>query len=43
MMVNDAIRAQAEKDGMLSLANSARVLVNMGETTAEEMMRMTSN
>ncbi len=39
----DAIRAQAEKDGMLSLANSARVLVNMGETTAEEMMRMTSN
>ena len=39
----DAIRAQAEKDGMLSLADSARVLVNMGETTVDEMMRMTAS
>ena len=39
----DAIRAQAQKDGMLSLADSARVLVNMGETTVDEMMRMTAS
>jgi type IV pilus assembly protein PilB len=39
----DAIKAQAIKDGMLTLADSARVLVNMGETTVDEMMRMTSS
>jgi type IV pilus assembly protein PilB len=39
----DAIRDQAIKDGMLTLADSARVLVNMGETTVEEMMRMTAS
>lgn len=39
----DAIRDQAVKDGMLTLADSARVLVNMGETTVEEMLRMTAS
>ena len=39
----DAIKEQAIKDGMLTLADSARVLVNMGETTVDEMMRMTSS
>jgi len=39
----DAIRDQAVKDGMLTLADSARVLVNMGETTVDEMMRMTAS
>ncbi|MDA0875367.1 MAG: GspE/PulE family protein [Bacteroidetes bacterium] len=39
----DAIKAQAIKDGMLTLSDSARVLVNMGETTVDEMMRMTSS
>ncbi len=39
----DAIRDQAVKDGMLTLADSARVLVNMGETTVEEMVRMTAS
>ncbi|MDE2995915.1 MAG: ATPase, T2SS/T4P/T4SS family [Bacteroidota bacterium] len=39
----DAIRDQAVKDGMLTLADSARVLVDMGETTVEEMLRMTAS
>ena len=39
----DAIKEQAIKDGMLTLADSARVLVNMGETTVDEMMRMTAS
>ena len=38
----DAIREEALKDGMLTLAASARILVNEGETSVEEMMRMTS-
>ncbi len=38
----DAIREEALKDGMLTLAASARVLVNEGETSVDEMMRMTS-
>ena len=38
-----AIRKQAEKDGMLSLGNSARELVKMGATTLEEVLRMTSS
>ena len=37
-----AIRKQAEKDGMLSLGDSARELVKMGATTLEEVLRMTS-
>jgi len=41
-MVNeDAIRDVAVEEGMLSLQDSARVLVSMGETTLEEMLRVT--
>ncbi len=39
----DAIRTQAEKDGMLGLGDSARELVKMGATTLEEVLRMTSS
>lgn len=39
----DAIRDQALKDGMLTLADSARELVKMGATTLEEMLRMTAS
>jgi type II secretory ATPase GspE/PulE/Tfp pilus assembly ATPase PilB-like protein len=39
----DAIRIQAEKDGMLSLQDSARELVKMGVTTVEEMLRTTAS
>jgi len=38
----DAIRTQAVEDGMLTLQESARVLVTMGETSVEEMMRVTA-
>lgn len=34
--------SEALKDGMLTLAASARFLVNEGETSVDEMMRMTS-
>lgn len=39
----DAIRDKAVEEGMLTLADSARVLVNMGETTVAEMVRMTAS
>ena len=39
----DSIRDQAIADGMLTLADSARVLVSMGVTTAEEMLRVTAS
>jgi len=39
----EAIRTQAEKDGMLSLQDSARELVKMGATTVEEMLRTTAS
>ena len=38
----DAIREEGLKNGMLTLAASARILVNEGVTTVDEMMRMTS-
>jgi type IV pilus assembly protein PilB len=38
----DALREEALKNGMLTLAGSARILVNEGETSVDEMMRMTS-
>ena len=39
----EAIRAQAVKDGMLGLQDSARELVKMGATTVEEMLRTTAS
>ncbi len=39
----DKIRIQAEKDGMLSLQDSARELVKMGVTTVDEMLRTTAS
>lgn len=38
----DGIKAQAVKEGMLTLQASARELVKMGETTLEEMLRVTA-
>ena len=37
----DGIRKVAIEEGMLTLQDSARVLVSMGETTVEEMLRVT--
>ena len=39
----DAIRDQAVKEGMLTLQDSARELVKMGETSVEEMIRVTAS
>ncbi len=39
----DAIRDLAVKEGMLTLIDSARVLVEMGATTVEEMLRVTGS
>ncbi|MDX1430657.1 MAG: GspE/PulE family protein, partial [Rhodothermales bacterium] len=39
----DAIRELAKKEGMLTLEDSARELVKMGETTVEEMVRVTAS
>ena len=39
----DAIRDQAMSEGMLTLADSARELVKMGETSVDEMVRVTSS
>ncbi|RMF55697.1 MAG: type II/IV secretion system protein, partial [Bacteroidetes bacterium] len=38
----DALRAQAIADGMLTLQDSARELVKMGDTSVDEMMRVTA-
>ncbi|MEO0557142.1 MAG: GspE/PulE family protein [Bacteroidota bacterium] len=41
--INEArLRTIAESEGMLTLQASARVLVNMGDTSLEEMMRVTA-
>ncbi len=37
----DAIRDKAREEGMLTLQDSARVLVNNGDTSVEEMLRVT--
>ncbi len=39
----DEIRTQAVKEGMLTLQDSARELVKMGETSVEEMIRVTTS
>ena len=39
----EEIREQAIKDGMLTLADSARELVKMGATTVDEMLRATQS
>jgi type IV pilus assembly protein PilB len=39
----DAIRQQAVKEGMLTLQASARELVKMGDTSVEEMLRVTAS
>jgi type IV pilus assembly protein PilB len=39
----DEIRDQAVKEGMLTLQDSARELVKMGETSVEEMIRVTAS
>ncbi len=41
MIDEDKIRAQAREEGMLTLADSAREVVLMGDTTVQELMRMT--
>ncbi len=38
----DAIREQGKSEGMLTLQDSAREIVKMGETSIEEMIRVTS-
>jgi len=38
----DGLKAQAVKEGMLTLQASARELVKMGETSLEEMLRVTA-
>ncbi len=38
----DQIRRIAESEGMLTLSSSARVLVEMGEVSIEEMLRVTA-
>ena len=38
----DQIRRIAEGEGMLTLSASARVLVDMGEVSIEEMLRVTA-
>ena len=38
----EAIRDKAKEEGMLTLQDSAREIVKMGETSVEEMMRVTS-
>ncbi len=39
----EAIRTQAKAEGMLTLQDSARVLVTMGETSVDEMVRVTAS
>lgn len=39
----DAIRTQAEKEGMLTLQDSARVYATRGVTSLDEMMRVTAS
>ena len=39
----DAIREMARKEGMLTLLDSAREIVKMGETSVEELIRVTSS
>ncbi len=39
----DAIRTQAEKEGMLTLQDSARVYATRGVTSIDEMMRVTAS
>jgi type IV pilus assembly protein PilB len=39
----DAIRTQAAKEGMLTLQDSARVYALRGQTSVEEMMRVTAS
>ena len=39
----DALRSQGIKEGMLTLLDSARELVKMGETSVEEMVRVTAS
>ncbi len=39
----DAIRTLARKEGMLTLLDSARELVKMGDTSLEEMVRVTAS
>lgn len=41
MIDEDRLRAQAVEEGMLTLRDSARELVRMGETTLDELMRVT--
>lgn len=43
MVDEDAIKKVAIEEGMLTLQDSARVLVAMGETTVEEMLRVTGS
>src|SRR5690606_4500697 len=38
-----SIRQQAESEGMLSLLDSAKEIVRMGDTSVEEMMRITGS
>ncbi|WP_457654042.1 GspE/PulE family protein, partial [Rhodocaloribacter sp.] len=40
MIDEDALRAQAVKEGMLTLKDSAREVVKMGDTSVEEMLRV---
>jgi type II secretory ATPase GspE/PulE/Tfp pilus assembly ATPase PilB-like protein len=43
MIDEDLIRAKAQEEGMLTLADSAREVVLMGDTTVQELMRVTGS